>query len=106
MTIDKRLKAIVRSVARSTLSEHQKAQIYVTITRSLHAAAVPVLVKHIPEEDLAALDKAGASASPQEYVAMITKALNKPELAADLSDLIGRVLGAIEAELKTHFLMS
>lgn len=106
MTIDTRLKAIITSVAHSPLSETQKAKIYVAISKSLHAAAVPVLARHLPEDELTRLDQAGANMNPQDYVAMIKKAIAKPELEADMNDLMGHVLGAIEAELKTHFLMT
>ncbi|GEM_PF-4570456 len=106
MTIDARLKAIITSVAHSTLSDTQKAKIYVTISKSLHAAAVPVLVRHLPEDELTRLDQAGATINPQDYVAMMKKAIAKPELEADMTNLMGRVLEAIERELKSHFLMT
>lgn len=106
MSLDQRLRQVIGQVENSHLSQKEKEDIYVNISLGLHASVWPVLVAHMPKEDLARFQKDTSGVTPEIYTELVRSAIADPATEGDLDGLMQAALSGVEKMLKEKFIIS
>jgi hypothetical protein len=105
MTTGELLKSIVERVEKSHLSQNKKEQVYVIMSQSLHAAVLPVLVKHMPKEKLENLSMKAEKVKVNEYYQLMNESLDGGATLLEMDNLMKEMLLSAEKELKNKFII-
>lgn len=98
--MEEKLREIVLKIEQSKLSNDDKEALYAQISQSLHSVVVPVLLNHIPKDQLDAL----ATKLPKDMVAafidVIKNSIHDGVVFKEISDLIDEILTDVETALQ------
>lgn len=100
--VDDHLKSIVARVQASALSNDVKADLYVTIQEGLRNVAMPILIKHMPKEELTDLAANPQKMTVDAYVDLLSKTVKDGEVLKEIDTALTDVLTKVEERLKTH----
>lgn len=99
---DNLLTNILTKVARSSLSDEEKADVYAEISVGLHKLVWPILVSHMPEKDLAAAVDNPKDWTMDRYASLIEKALSDPQTPKEIFDELTGALKEIDELVSSH----
>jgi hypothetical protein len=91
--IDELLGRIVTKVAGSGLSDNEKADVFARISSGLHHLVWPILLVHMPEQQLKEFIDHPENMTIDHYTALIEAALQNPQTP---KEVYTEILGALE----------
>lgn len=94
--MEERLRGLIIKIEKSELRHEEKLELYAILSEGLHAAVLPVLVKHLPHEKIDAFIQHPKTITVKTYVLLIEEALKKKEAMHDLSQTLYKLLDEIE----------
>lgn len=83
-------------VQTSPLSDTEKADVYAAIHNGLQSLVWPILVSHIPENDLKDTVDHSESMTVARYGELMGKAVSDPETAREIHEEVMGAIGEIE----------
>ena len=98
--MEQKLKAIVERIEKSKLTDDEKGELYTTISEGLQATVWPILLQHMPKEQLSFL-----SADPktrvtvESYAKLIEDTIKDGAALKEIDDLMNSVLSEVEKAL-------
>lgn len=98
--MEDKLKAIVERIEKSKLSEEEKNELYTTISEGLQLTVWPVLLQHMPKEqlDFLAEDPKGR-VTVESYAKLIEDTIKDGEALKEIDELMGEVLKEVDSAL-------
>lgn len=99
---DKKLTSILTRIQESNLSDTEKADCVSQIDIGLHKLVWPILMSHIPPNDLKDAVAHPETLTVHRYGELIGKALNNPATAKEIHTEVMEALTEIESLITTH----
>lgn len=98
--MEDKLKAIVTRIEQSKLSEEEKNELYTTIAEGLQLTVWPVLLKHMPKDqlDYLAEDPKGR-VTVESYAKLIEDSIKDGEALKEIDSLMTDVLAEVDQAL-------
>ena len=100
--MEDKLKAIVTRIEQSKLADSEKAELYNTISEGLQATVWPVLLKYMPQDQVADVTDHPETLSVDRYVQLITDAVKNdaalPEIAKSMDAFLVEVTSLLAKE--------
>jgi hypothetical protein len=100
MTTEEQLKAVIAKVEQSDISREEKDEIYTMISKNLHEAVMPVLVKYMSQDKLMEFSKAPEKVTVEEYYALLADAFEDGKAVEELNQIMQGILQSVDASLK------
>lgn len=100
--MENKLKSIITRIQASALSHDVKADLYVTIQEGLRSVGLPILVKHMPPDQLQDLSEHPEKVTPEAYVKLIDDTVKGGTVLQELNDALTDVLTKVEEKLKKY----
>lgn len=98
--MDEKLTALITRIEQSALSDKAKAQLYTMISAGLQASVWPVLMKHVPAEDLAALaEDPNDKEKVTRYTTLIATAVEKGNALDEIETVMNGLIDEVDAAL-------
>lgn len=92
--VDK-LKGIITKIEQSTLTAQEKESLYTALSEGLHATVLPVLVKYMPQEQVADVTSHPETLTVPKYVQLVSDAVKNqqalPEIAKSMDAFLVEV---------------
>ncbi len=98
-SVEERLTDIVIRVEKSGWTDEDKEAMYAKISEYLHTSALPVLLKHIPAEEVKAAASDVSKATIENYVELMKKPLSDPKLYEEVNAEFQTLLDDVETAL-------
>lgn len=99
---DKKLTRILTRIQESSLSNTEKADSVAELDLGLHKLVWPILVSHIPENELKDVVSHPETLSVHRYGELMGKALSHPETAKEIHEEVIAALAEIETLTTTQ----
>ena len=100
--MDDKLRSIITKVEKSDLTDPEKEELYAAISEGLHATVLPVLVKHMPQDQVDDVTNHPDTLTVDRYVQLVSDAVkNKqalPEVAKSIDAFLVEVNGLLAKE--------
>ncbi len=96
---DVKITHILTLIAESSLSDTEKADIYVQLNVGMRRLVWPILLSHIPQYELDDMIKDPNTMTMERYVTCIQSTLQNPATPKEIHDEILGALGEVEALL-------
>lgn len=106
MSVEEKLRSMVTHIENSHLSENEKHDLYVSLSVSLRSAVWPVLVGHMPEDQLKKLAGNISQVTIEEYYDLIKASLTDSTILDELESLMMTMLVAAEKVLRERLIIS
>jgi len=98
--MEDKLKAIVTRIEQSKLSEEEKGELYTTISEGLQLTVWPVLLKHMPKDQLDHLSQDPKSrVTVESYAKLIEDTVKDGEALKEIDTLMNDVLAEVDKAL-------
>ena len=91
--IEKLLTTILQRIAKSKLSDGEKADLYTRVEIGMHSLVWPILLSHVPKETLDEIILGNDQLTTGQYVQLIDIALKDP---SSMKELHAEIKGALE----------
>ena len=98
--MENQLRAIVTRIEASTLSEDDKAALYVTISEGLQSTVWPVLLKFMPKDQLEDLAKNPGKVTVESYATLIENTVKDGVALKEIENLMMKILVEVDLALK------
>lgn len=97
--MEDKLRAIVTKIEASSLPEKDKEELYATISEGLQATVWPILLKHMPKEELEDLSKNPSKVTVESYAKLIEDTIKDGMALKEIEGLMNEVLAEVEKAL-------
>lgn len=97
--MDEKLRAIVTRVELSKLSDEEKEDIYLAIAEGLHSTVWPILIKHMPKDELEELASDSAKVTVESYGKLIEDTVKDGAALKEIDDLMQQILDNVDKTL-------
>lgn len=94
------LQKVVERVEGSALSDNQKDQVYVLVTRILEARVLPAFLKRLPKEKAEELAKNPDQLTVESYADLLKSAVGDPEYYREVEETVKTAIAEIDTALK------
>lgn len=98
--MEDKLTEIVTRIEQSKLTQEEKDELYITISEGLQMTVWPVLLKHMPKDQLAYLSQdPKGRVTVESYSKLITDTIKDGKALKEVEDLMNDVLHEVENAL-------
>ena len=98
--MEEKLRAIVVRIEQSSLDGTDKEKLYQMIAASLQAIALPILVKHMPKDELKDLADNPPKVTVASYLKLLDDTLIDGQALAEIQMTMDKLLAEVDATLK------
>jgi len=99
---DTLLTKILTRVQESSLSDEEKADVYAEMSVGLRKIVWPILLAHMPEEDLKKTIDAPGDWSMDRYIELINKSLSDPKTPKEIYNELMSALADVDEVVTSH----
>ncbi|MFZ5535587.1 MAG: hypothetical protein ACOY3M_05565 [Patescibacteria group bacterium] len=93
--MEETLKNLIRRIESAAIPESDKIHLYLEIRYALQAAVTPVIVSHLPKEQVQALVKNLSSVTLDGYITLLSTAIHKEGVLEEIEESMREVLDEI-----------
>lgn len=100
ITAEEKLKLLVLKIENSSLSQDERAEVYIGMREGFKSTYLPVIMKNLSKEELDKLHKDLDHVTPDKFLNLIKSAFRTKQIYKDMDELLMKILTNYEATLK------
>src|SRR3989304_5713133 len=98
--MEEKLTPLVTRIQNSTISDEEKAKLYAMISEALDASVLPVLLKHMPKDQLEDLGNNPGKVTVESYAKLLKDTIQGGETLKEAENAVDQILTDFDTALQ------